>query len=52
LLNCSTAAGVEIIVVEATGSPSIAKAKEMASTVPPVGIAIFPPKVTLKRALH
>jgi hypothetical protein len=47
LKNSSTAAGVIIIFVLATGSPSIANANEIASTVPPVGIAILPPKLTL-----
>ena len=31
---------------------AIDKANEIASTVPPVGIAILPPKLTLKRARH
>jgi hypothetical protein len=52
LKNCSTAAGVTVIVVACTASPSIAKAKEMGPTVSPVGTAMFPPKVILKRARH
>jgi hypothetical protein len=52
LKNCSTAAGVTVIVVEGTASPSIAMAKEIGPTVPPVGMAMFPPKVTLYLARH
>jgi hypothetical protein len=47
----SAAAGVTIKVALPRDSPSIAKATEIASTVPPSGIAIFPPKLILKRAL-
>ena len=43
----STAAGVTIIVLEAMPSPSRASANSIGPTVPPVGIAILPPKVTL-----
>jgi hypothetical protein len=50
--KASTAVGVYIIVVAGTASPLIAKARDIASTVPPVGIAILAPKVILKRALH
>ena len=35
-----------------SGSPLIASAAVIASTVPPVGIAMLPPKATRKRALH
>jgi hypothetical protein len=52
LKNCSTAAGVTVIVVAGTGSPSIATAREIGPTVSPVGTAILPPKDTLKRARH
>jgi hypothetical protein len=38
--NCSTAAGVIVIMVEGMASPSKAIAKDMASTAPPVGIAM------------
>jgi hypothetical protein len=48
----STAAGVTIMVVAGTASPLMAIAKEIGPTVPPVGTAIFPPKVTIKRARH
>ena len=41
-----------IIVAEPRGSPSIVNASEISSTVPPVGIAILPPKVTLYCARH
>lgn len=47
LLNSVTAAGVLVIVEVATASPLIAKAREIAPTVPPVGIAILPLKKTL-----
>jgi hypothetical protein len=52
LKNYSTAAGVTIIVVEGTASPSSAKANVTGPTVSPVGTAILAPKVTLKRARH
>ena len=44
LKNCSTAAGVTIIDVDGTASPSKAIANVIGPTVPPVGIAILPPK--------
>jgi len=52
LLYWSTAAGVEIICEDNTGSPEIAIAREIAPTVPPVGIAILPEKSTKNLALH
>jgi hypothetical protein len=52
LLNSLTAPGVEIIVVVATASPLIARAKESGATVASAGSAMFPPKETLKRARH
>ena len=48
LKNCSTAAGVTIIVLEGKVAPSIVTAKEIAPTVPPVGIAIFAPKLAYR----
>jgi hypothetical protein len=50
--NSSTAAGVTIIVDDATGSPLIVIAREIGSTVPPVRIAIFPLKKALNLARH
>ena len=43
---------MEIIVVVATASPLIAKAREIGPTVPPSGIATLPPKVTRNLARH
>nr|DAJ63130.1 MAG TPA: hypothetical protein [Caudoviricetes sp.]DAN47628.1 MAG TPA: hypothetical protein [Caudoviricetes sp.] len=48
----STAAGVTVAVALFSGSPLIAREAEIASTVPPVGIAIFAPNEILNRALH
>jgi hypothetical protein len=47
LLDKLTAPGVEIIVAEPTGSPSMVKANVIGPAVPVVGIATFPPKVIL-----
>lgn len=43
-------AGVTIAVDAWSGSPAIASATEIAPAVPPVGMAIFAPKETRKRA--
>jgi hypothetical protein len=43
LLNSSTAAGVEIIVLEGMVVPSNAKATEIGPTVSPVGTAMLAP---------
>lgn len=40
------------MLVDDTGSPSIARDKEIEPTVPPVGTAILPEKNTLNLALH
>jgi hypothetical protein len=47
LLNKLTAPGVEIILAEPTGSPSIAIARVIGPAVPVEGTATLPPKVTL-----
>lgn len=52
LLNWLTAAGVTIILVDDTGSLSIAIDRDMEPTVPPVGTAILPEKNTLYLARH
>ena len=52
LKNADTAVGVTIILVASTGSPSIAKTKDIGPAVPSAGTAIFPEKDARKRALH
>jgi hypothetical protein len=52
LLNSSTAAGVEIIVVSANGSPFTEISTVIGATVPPVGIATLAPKEILNLARH
>lgn len=52
LKNASAAAGVTVIVVAGTASPSIARAIEIGSTVPPAEIAILPLNVTWNLARH
>lgn len=53
LLNSAAAAGVDIIVVSATGSPLSAIAKDTGTTeLAPVGRPTLAPKVILNLALH
>ena len=47
MLNASAAVGVEIAIVDKSGSPSIAIASDIAPAVPPSGTAILPLNSTL-----